>query len=133
MNQAKAPRKCGQCSECCTYMSVNEIEKPEDTKCAHDTAKGCAIYAERPSGCQTFVCLWIQGAFPQSARPDRIGAFVYHDPNTKLGPSLIVAETQFNALDRPAGQRLRADLKKIGQNAGLNVLNRRKPDPRATE
>jgi len=47
--------------------------------CPHCTAKGCAIYPDRPeSPCVKFVCGWLQegSPLPDEMRPDRAGVIV---------------------------------------------------------
>jgi hypothetical protein len=35
---------------------------------------GCSIYPERPKICRVYRCMWLQGAFEDADRPDRVGA-----------------------------------------------------------
>jgi hypothetical protein len=58
---AIAPGKsCGSCTTCCTVMGVPELKKRPWEPCPHVTpGRGCGIYAERPSGCRTFICGWL--------------------------------------------------------------------------
>lgn len=58
-------------------MKVHELSKPANTWCTHcETAKGCAIYADRPQSCRVYECLWLRSqAFDKplapALRPDR--------------------------------------------------------------
>ena len=53
-------RVCEDCTLCCKVMAIDELEKPAGTWCQHCKAgSGCKIYAERPTECQTFNCLWL--------------------------------------------------------------------------
>jgi hypothetical protein len=53
-------KSCGSCTTCCTVMGVPELKKRPWEQCPHVTAGlGCGIYAERPSGCRTFICGWL--------------------------------------------------------------------------
>lgn len=69
---------CGDCTLCCTLMSVAELKKPCDVACSH-IAKGvgCAIYADRPPSCRNFACAWLQdqgehrGVMRRELRPDK--------------------------------------------------------------
>lgn len=55
-----AGRSCGTCTLCCKTLGVPEINKPADRWCQHIAqGKGCKIYADRPSQCRTFECLWL--------------------------------------------------------------------------
>lgn len=66
-------RRCRGCNECCTTHGVPDIEKPMFTRCSHTCHRGCAIYADRPAPCASFQCAWLQGAFKNADRPDKIG------------------------------------------------------------
>ena len=74
--------RCGDCRMCCRVMAVDEIQKPADVRCAHQTRAGCGIYSSRPPSCQAYECMWLESqdpertdveAFPPEWRPDRIG------------------------------------------------------------
>jgi uncharacterized protein len=53
-------KSCGSCTLCCTVMGVPELKKRPWDRCPHVAAgAGCTIYAERPTGCRTFVCGWL--------------------------------------------------------------------------
>ena len=57
---AAPARSCGTCTFCCKVLAVPEIDKPADRWCKHVAqGKGCAIYADRPTQCRTFDCLWL--------------------------------------------------------------------------
>lgn len=74
---------CGNCTLCCTVMKVTMPHpappKPAHTPCQHCTGAGCAIYADRPESCQTFMCWWLGSQavkelrLPHALRPDRTG------------------------------------------------------------
>ena len=50
----------GRCSFCCKALPVHELDKPQGKWCQHARkGEGCAIYADRPSACQTWRCLWL--------------------------------------------------------------------------
>ena len=72
-------RDCGDCTACCTHLTVNspEFAKPAGVACRHLTAGGCAIHAVRPPICRTWFCVWRRrGDLPDAARPDRSGLLV---------------------------------------------------------
>ena len=97
-------RTCGECTYCCKVVEVTELNKPSGVWCENcDIGRGCKIYADRPDGCQGFVCFWLQkgnfptelGAYgmPDEMRPDKVKAVfggnqgdtravVYIDPST---------------------------------------------------
>lgn len=55
-----AGRSCGSCTLCCRLPEIELLDKPADTWCQHCIeGKGCSIYAERPSVCRDFLCLWM--------------------------------------------------------------------------
>ncbi len=50
-------RDCRGCSLCCRILGVDEIRKPQNTRCPNcDVAGGCRIYASRPGECRDFFC-----------------------------------------------------------------------------
>lgn len=69
----KVVKPCGPCSLCCKLMTVNALNKPGGTWCAHFAkAKGCGIHAERPGECRYFQCYWsISEVLGEEWRPDR--------------------------------------------------------------
>jgi hypothetical protein len=57
-----AGRACGNCTLCCKLISIDteEITKPANKWCEHcEIGKGCGIYAERPTACRTWSCMWL--------------------------------------------------------------------------
>lgn len=59
-------------------MGVHDLvpkEKPAMVWCTHcKIGKGCSIYDSRPASCRSYACMWLQGSFPENAKPDRIKA-----------------------------------------------------------
>jgi hypothetical protein len=76
-------RSCGSCGLCCKLVAVEELNKPAHQWCTHFSAgRGCTIYADRPSECRTFRCLWLMRPQLSDAwRPDRSRIVLYfsHD------------------------------------------------------
>ena len=69
----ESKRQCGSCTLCCKLLAVPAIEKPAGKWCQYcERSKGCGIYDVRPAGCRTFNCMWLQGAWLDSDRPDQI-------------------------------------------------------------
>lgn len=68
-------RKCGDCQLCCRLLPTEEIDKPANTRCAHQrTGKGCSIYEHRPLSCKLWSCRWLLGDdTADQPRPDRLG------------------------------------------------------------
>ena len=55
-----AGRSCGTCTLCCRLPEIDLFDKPADSWCTHCVeGRGCSIYAERPSVCRDFLCLWM--------------------------------------------------------------------------
>ena len=72
-------RPCGECTACCTAMAVDEIGKPNYTRCQHECSRGCAIYGQHPNTCRAFACLWKvpNWILEDSDRPDKLGVVFY--------------------------------------------------------
>lgn len=73
LNYMHKHRQCGDCAACCFVMGVKEIGKPVMSKCQHQAKKGCSIYAERPTPCRVYSCLWREGFGLREHRPDKLG------------------------------------------------------------
>jgi len=70
--ERERPKRCGQCTLCCTVVPVAEIEKPRNSPCQHLAHGGCGIYAFRPRSCKTWSCAWlVTPTMNASWRPDR--------------------------------------------------------------
>jgi hypothetical protein len=55
-----SPRACGDCTLCCKVMAIEELDKPAGAWCGHcEPGMGCRVYAQRPTECRTFDCLWL--------------------------------------------------------------------------
>jgi hypothetical protein len=66
-------RRCGQCTLCCKLVPVSEIDQPANQRCVHQRSfKGCAIYANRPTTCRLWSCVWLTGDDPALSRPDLV-------------------------------------------------------------
>lgn len=66
-------RRCGDCTLCCRLLPVKELEKKANTRCEHQSRKGCAIYHQLgfPPSCGLWNCAWLGGE--DLPRPDRCG------------------------------------------------------------
>lgn len=72
-------RDCGDCTACCTYLTVNspDFAKPAGIACSHLSNGGCGIHPVRPHICRTWFCAWRRRAdLPDAARPDRSGLLI---------------------------------------------------------
>src|SRR5262245_34014265 len=77
-------RTCGECTACCTVLTVAELSKKAYEGCAHEGDKCCAIYAQRPGSCREFECLYLAGYIEgdERRRPDRLGLMLrFSDEN----------------------------------------------------
>src|SRR3954462_15671172 len=81
IKQLAAQRECGECQAWCEIMGVRELGKPYSTRCEHQCATGCAIYAARPHGCHVFECQWKfeHDRLLPEWRPDKSGVMLYSD------------------------------------------------------
>lgn len=69
-------RECGECRACCTVLGIEDLKKPNHTRCEHECDKGCAIYNDgRPQVCIDFKCGWLESDddFRNMERPDKLG------------------------------------------------------------
>lgn len=97
IKRKKIKRKCGPCTACCTWMSVDEIEKPLGEPCPKLCDAGCSIYKERPPGCVKFRCAWLDGHTPLDLRPDLSGIMLYAS-DSKIGTARVIKEIEPGAL-----------------------------------
>ena len=77
-------RTCGGCTECCTLLKIEELNKPPRQHCQYECPLGCAIYGQHPPSCQSFECVWLRTPeIPADLRPDKIHMVMYRN-NTGL-------------------------------------------------
>lgn len=70
-------RSCDGCNACCTAVGVNELGKPCNFRCEHQTEGGCGIYGKHPESCRTYQCLWLEGILLFKDRPDVMGVVMH--------------------------------------------------------
>lgn len=72
-------RSCGTCTLCCRLPDIDLFDKPANEWCRHCVAgKGCSIYADRPSVCRDFLCLWMtEEGLDAAWEPSRSHMMVY--------------------------------------------------------
>lgn len=82
-----AGRSCGTCTLCCRLPDIDLFDKPANVWCSHCVAeKGCSIYADRPSVCRDFLCLWMTDeGLAEAWEPSRSHMMVY-----RQGPQVTV-------------------------------------------
>ena len=97
-------RSCGECTACCTALSVHEIDKGEFVKCEHDCGTHCAIYQSRPNSCRNYQCLWtaMEGEVDENFRPDNLGV-ILELQNSSIGPAVTVREVIPGTMDDDSG------------------------------
>lgn len=69
-------RHCGTCTLCCKLLPVRELEKDANTRCRHQSSKGCGIYQRPgfPVSCELWSCRWlVDDDTADMLRPDRAG------------------------------------------------------------
>lgn len=83
-------KSCGSCGLCCKLMGVSALAKPAGKWCGHfSKSEGCRIYADRPSDCRVFNCLWLLTDALDEAWKPAVCGFVLH---SETGGSRIVVE-----------------------------------------
>lgn len=92
-------RTCGACRECCTWMTVAEIDKPRGQRCPHLSRLGCSIHSRACAECREFRCAWLRGSLEAEQRPDRVGVILSWVLD---GAELHAAECRPGALVRGA-------------------------------
>jgi len=104
-------RECGACTACCTLQGVKEVlgePKPAGVPCPQlcSDEKGCGIYADRPTECATYQCLWIQGLAGELwDRPDFLGVVFEHQ--NQVQPPFILGRVS-------SGRRVNQKIKDLG-------------------
>jgi len=69
-------RHCGACTLCCKLLPVRELEKDANTRCRHQSHKGCRVYRTpaMPASCHLWSCRWLVADDTEDMlRPDRAG------------------------------------------------------------
>jgi hypothetical protein len=121
-NPVPAVRSCGECTVCCKATAIVGLAKPCGVSCAHLSAHGCSVYAERPRDpkyreCIAFECLWLQGWFDEADRPDKLGGVMFvgkDDPNYPGELMIHVVESQLGAASNPRAKFLTHDVHQQG-------------------
>jgi len=68
-------RACGSCTACCHVLGVIALDKQRWSSCRHESGC-CAIYEDRPAGCKSYRCAWLDGKLNDDERPDMVGLIV---------------------------------------------------------
>jgi hypothetical protein len=81
-------------------LRVDELAKLGGRPCLHQRPEGgCAVHARRPGICRAYRCAWLEGAFEEADRPDRIGA-VLNFQSRGDQVRLVVRQSKGGALAR---------------------------------
>jgi hypothetical protein len=124
-------RVCGECTVCCVYPRIPELDKEGMRHCIHViadeeeipgervcyTGKGCSIYGKHPETCQKYLCEWRRGRGADADRPDRCGVLI--DRNKGIGNAVECKPLWQNAANQEAGA---AAIKRIAQDANMAAL-----------
>jgi len=111
----KTGRRCGDCTLCCQAIAVYELGKPTGVPCRHVAECGCSIYPCHPAECQDFDCLWLQGWFDTTDRPDTLGVVFFMDCGL-----VCVTESSPGASENPRVQEIVTEI----LEAGISVVVR---------
>jgi hypothetical protein len=130
-------RRCGGCTLCCKVVPQKELKKAAGTRCKYQrTGHGCTIYAQRPTSCRHWNCVWLGGEVGTEhlSRPDRAGYVIDIMPdfvtarNNETGDKQIIPVSQIWVdAARPNSHRdpeLRAYLAARGEIKGEAALIR---------
>jgi hypothetical protein len=68
---------------CCKVPYIKDFEKAPGAWCSHAVSgKGCGIYPNRPTACQTFYCGWmIDPGFGPEWKPDKAKFVIWTQPD----------------------------------------------------
>jgi hypothetical protein len=114
-------KECGECSLCCTLLTVKDIDKSAGVVCNYCTEK-CDIYETRPQGCRDFNCAYVQMDDVNIAmRPDKCGVVFEKINNTLV---LGVLDPSRNTYPHLKGQV------EAFYNEGANVVLLKNGQPR---
>lgn len=119
---------------CCSIYEIEKFNKPERVPCSHLCDKGCSIYETRPEDpCRKFKCAWLEGAWKDEDRPDKVG--VVWTIKTLMGLRTATAAMQFvtprgwEMVARIAGNQLvRVARSDLAEEGGLSPASLFGPD-----
>lgn len=66
-------KNCDSCNECCTVLSIPELDKSLNVACKNLCDSKCKVYENRIDTCKFFNCLWKTSDWPDWLRPDKSG------------------------------------------------------------
>lgn len=99
-------------------MKVSALNKPAGQSCEHQNADGCGNYANRPSVCRVWYCMWVRDdgrVFTEDERPDQAGVFfTASDPDLDTGrQQVFVHEIEPGSFNRPAAAQVIARIESL--------------------
>lgn len=99
-------RKCGTCSACCRWPSIEELNKPARVPCPHLHRQGfrCTVYADRPEACSAYRCTWLRGMGAEGDRPNRCDVMIDRR-STQFGVVLVAKSLKPGAAMSARGRR----------------------------
>lgn len=105
--RAMRARGCGECTACCHIVAAQQLNKPTGVACPHVCEAGCAIYETRFEECRSFRCIWLNGHFLDSDRPDQLGVVFFEEADAN-GNALVTASEAYPGvvLDSPRAKEL---------------------------
>lgn len=80
---------CGECTVCCTFSVVPELNKKAGEDCINCKNNGCEIYGDHPQSCKDFECAYLQGGNNIELRPDKCG-IMFFKKNEKIFVGVVV-------------------------------------------
>ncbi len=91
----KTPRKCGDCTFCCTFMTVTELSKNVGVTCELVCESGCSVHEKKPAECGSYLCWWRDPynkfELREDDRPDKIGLSFHVERDLRHGGVVICA------------------------------------------
>lgn len=115
VEERQQTRSCDGCTQCCTVFGVTELNKPNFTRCGHETeSDGCTIYKDRPRSCRRFTCLWAMGMLPQEDSPDKLGV-IFSPTRDEHGACIAVGEVRPGAIQQTRAKTIAQRVSVIGR------------------
>ena len=115
-------RKCGDCKACCYSFNIAEISLKKGQLCPHiknniGSVGCCSIFGDqlRPSVCSGFECLYLQGLFGRSERPDKTGILAYFSELENGQICVVAQELKRNKFKTSKGKNMLDALRTIRQ------------------
>lgn len=125
-----AERKCGSCYACCVWLGITELQKHTAQACKHlsgalsdDGTKRCSIYADRPTACSRYECLWVEGYGPDWLQPKNSGILLTPYPPQMGGNFAITMMVFDTARAQPMLKKAITELLQLHADLELRVVD----------